>query len=86
MVAQLGIEPMTTRFLVVALTTKLLGHDPARARPDERLFERLARLEDRRARLKAGNTSVRVHQVGGAWKRNYSTTKCHKYLVPWIWM
>ena len=25
MVAQLGIEPMTTRCLVVALTTKLLG-------------------------------------------------------------
>ena len=25
-VAQLGIEPMATRFLVVALTTKLLGH------------------------------------------------------------
>ena len=27
-VAQLGIEPMTTRFLVVVLTTKLLGHAP----------------------------------------------------------
>ena len=31
MVAQLGIEPMTTRFLVVVLATKLLGPSTVRS-------------------------------------------------------